>query len=296
MELIPKQINDKEALVDFIVSKLEYLVTARPTAVNMTDSAKWFTAQVKDYAQQSKFSVEEIKNSIIKEIEQMLEEDINVNKRMAKYGAEDILSHCRNSSANVLAHCNTGSLATAGYGTALGVVRYLHETQKLDHIYCTETRPYNQGARLTAYEIVHEKMPGTLICDSMAAMLMKKHKLSAVVVGADRVVANGDTANKIGTYQLAIVAKHHNVPFYVACPSTSYDDTLPDGGHIVIEERPHSEMTHVNGTRIAAPGINCWNPAFDVTPEELITGGIITEFGVFKPSELQQKIKQAKSV
>ena len=137
-----------------------------------------------------------------------------------------------------------------------GVVRYLHETQKLDHIYCTETRPYNQGARLTAYEIVHEKMPGTLICDSMAAMLMKKHKISAVVVGADRVVANGDTANKIGTYQLAIVAKHHNVPFYVACPSTSYDDTLPDGGHIVIEERPHSEMTHVNGTRIAAPGNN----------------------------------------
>jgi methylthioribose-1-phosphate isomerase len=118
-----------------------------------------------------------------------------------------------------------------------GVVRYLHENQKLDHIYCTETRPYNQGARLTAYEIVHEKMPGTLICDSMAAMLMKKHKISAVVVGADRVVANGDTANKIGTYQLAIVAKHHNVPFYVACPSSSYDDTLPDGGHIVIEER-----------------------------------------------------------
>lgn len=140
------------------------------------------------------------------------------------------------------------------YISITGVVRYINGLGRLNQIYCTETRPYNQGARLTAYEIVHDKMPGTLICDSMAAMLMKKNQISAVIVGADRVVANGDTANKIGTYQLAIVAKHHGVPFYVACPTTSYDSTLPTGDHIVIEERPHEEMVCVNGSRIAAPG------------------------------------------
>ncbi|XP_063413386.1 methylthioribose-1-phosphate isomerase-like [Mytilus trossulus] len=295
VELIPKQFSNVKELVDFVVTKLEYLVTSRPTAVNMLDAAKLYTARMTEYAKQPDLTPDVIKNKIVTEIEQMLEDDVNVNKRMGQYGGEDILSGLGNSSATILTHCNTGSLATAGYGTALGVVRYLQSKQKLDHVYCTETRPYNQGARLTAYEIVYEKMPGTLICDSMVAMLMKKNKISAVIVGADRVVANGDAANKIGTYQIAIVAKHHGVPFYVACPSTTYDDTLPDGDHIVIEERPHGEMTSVNGTRIAAPGIGCWNPAFDVTPGELITGGIITEFGVFKPSELQQKIRQAKS-
>lgn len=295
VEMIPHNFPDISTVVNYVITKLEYLVTARPTAVNMADSAKWFTARIQDLAQQPGISAAEIKNRIVKEIEGMLEKDVEVNKRLAKFGGEDIIIQNGNKLTNILTHCNTGSLATAGYGTALGVVRYLHENQKLNHVYCTETRPYNQGARLTAYEIVYEKMPGTLICDSMAAMLMKKHQISAVVVGADRVVSNGDTANKIGTYQLAVVAKYHGVPFYVACPTTSYDDSLPSGDHIVIEERPPTEMTSVNGIQIAAPGIDCWNPAFDVTPGELITGGIITEFGVFKPAELKDKIKAAKS-
>lgn len=187
---------------------------------------------------------------------------------------------------------------------------------RLEHTFCTETRPYNQGARLTAFELVYEQIPATLITDSMAAAAMAHQGVSgqwaghggagmpwasiarfvtsltllrppAVVVGADRVVANGDTANKIGTYQLAIVAKHHGVPFYVAAPSSSCDLHLETGKEIVIEERPSQELTDLNGVRIAAQGIRVWNPAFDVTPHELITGGIITELGVFAPEELR---------
>lgn len=167
------------------------------------------------------------------------------------------------------------------------MIRSLHEMGRLEHTFCTETRPYNQGARLTAFELVYEKIPATLITDSMAAAAMAHQGVSAVVVGADRVVANGDTANKIGTYQLAIVAKHHGVPFYVAAPSSSCDLRLETGKEIVIEERPSQELTDLNGVRIAAQGIRVWNPAFDVTPHELITGGIITELGVFAPEELR---------
>ena len=186
---------------------------------------------------------------------------------------------------------NTGSLATAGYGTALGVVRKLHELEKLEHCFCTETRPYNQGSRLTAYELTYEKIPSTLICDNMAACLMSRHDIGAIVVGADRVVSNGDTANKIGTYQLAILASYFNVPFYVAVPSTTVDFTMLTGDEIIIEERSHVEITHTNGVRIAADGINCWNPSFDVTPGKLITGGLITEHGVFRANELE-KLKE----
>lgn len=160
-----------------------------------------------------------------------------------------------------------------------------------EHVYCTETRPYNQGARLTAFELVHDKLPATLVLDSMVAALLRSRNVAAVVVGADRVAANGDTANKIGTYQIAVVAKHFNVPFFVAAPLTSIDLTITCGDHIIIEERPDREMTHVGEHRIAAPGISCWNPAFDVTPANLIQG-IITEKGVFTPQELAQKVKQ----
>lgn len=162
--------------------------------------------------------------------------------------------------------------------------------KRLDHVYCTETRPYNQGARLTAFELVHDKLPATLILDSMVAALLRTRNISAVIVGADRVAANGDTANKIGTYQIAVVAKHHEVPFYIAAPFTSIDLAIPCGDHIIIEERPDREMTHVGEHRIAAPGIACWNPAFDVTPANLIKG-IITEKGVFEPHELSEKVK-----
>lgn len=172
-------------------------------------------------------------------------------------------------------------------GPPAGVIRSLHNLGRLGHAFCTETRPYNQGARLTAFELVYEQIPATLIADSMAAAAMAHRGVSAVIVGADRVVANGDTANKVGTYQLAIAAKHHGIPFYVAAPSSSCDLRLETGQEIVIEERPGQELTDVNGVRIAAPGIGVWNPAFDVTPHDLITGGIITELGVFAPEELR---------
>jgi len=197
-----------------------------------------------------------------------------------------------------LTHCNTGSLATAGYGTALGVIRALYASKLLTRAYCTETRPYNQGSRLTAFELIHDEIPSTLITDSMAAALLAQEgdAIAAIVVGADRVAANGDTANKIGTYSLAILARHHGVKFLVAAPRTTIDLATNSGADIVIEEIAANEVTRIKGPRVdrdghimaekeaeiistAAEGIDVWNPAFDVTPAELIDG-VITEVGV----------------
>ena len=283
--------DDKDGasqLREFIQTKFDYLTTARPTAVNIAEAADRFTKKATDF--ESKYgpslSVSQTRDVLLKEMESILVDDINANQVMGRYGAEHILRSISDKAA-VLTHCNTGSLATGGFGTALGVVRSLHGMGKLEHVYCTETRPYNQGARLTAYELVHDKIPSTLICDSMGALLMQRRKVSAVVVGADRIVSNGDTANKIGTYQLAIAAKHHNIPFYVAAPVTTIDFELKSGEEIVIEERASNEMFCVAGQRVAAEGIGCWNPAFDVTPADLITGGIVTERGVFEARNLK---------
>jgi len=189
--------------------------------------------------------------------------------------------------ARVLTICNTGSLATTGWGTALGIIRSLHDQGRLEHAFACETRPYNQGARLTAFELVQDGIPGTLICDSMAAALMQRHGVDACVVGADRVAANGDTANKIGTYGLSVVARHHGVPFFVAVPTTSLSPKTATGADIPIEERPADELCciKINGQahRIPPEGIGVWNPAFDVTPGQLITG-LITEVGVIPRS------------
>ncbi|XP_006003718.1 methylthioribose-1-phosphate isomerase isoform X1 [Latimeria chalumnae] len=287
--------HGKEEMVKVIRDSLAYLVTARPTAVNMAKAAEELSALTSQLAEQAGATAETVKESVVAKIEAMLEKDVSDNKNIGRHGAQHILSTVKKEKVTVLTHCNTGSLATAGYGTALGVVRSLQAEGRLAHVYCTETRPYNQGARLTAYELVYEHIPSTLIADSMVSIAMKAKGISAVVVGADRVVANGDTANKIGTYQLAIAAKYHGIPFYVAAPSTSCDLTLENGEQIVIEERSHSELTDVNGMRIAAPGIAVWNPAFDVTPCDLITGGIITEFGVFSPLELRDALSKRSS-
>ncbi|OXU28807.1 hypothetical protein TSAR_005978 [Trichomalopsis sarcophagae] len=285
VEIQHKSYDDTKALLKDVKEKLEYLITARPTAVNIRLAADDFT-RLATKLSHDESSPEDMKKRIISEITSMLEKDVADNKAIGDHGAAEILkTHPNEKNLRIITHCNTGSLATAGYGTALGVIRSIHSNGKLEHAYCTETRPYNQGARLTAYELVHDKIPSTLICDDMVAALMKSKNISAVVVGADRVVANGDTANKIGTYQIAVLAKHHNVPFYVAAPFTTIDFSIPTGEGIKIEERPANELTHVNGTRIAAEGINVWNPAFDVTPAELITG-IVTEKGVYKPAEL----------
>ncbi|XP_039573158.1 methylthioribose-1-phosphate isomerase [Passer montanus] len=173
-----------------------------------------------------------------------------------------------------------------------GVVRALHERGSLSRVFCTETRPYNQGSRLSALELRHDGIPVTLIADSAAAAAMREHRVHAVVVGADRVAANGDVANKIGTFQLALAARHLRVPFYVAAPSSTCDPALASGGLIPIEERPGSELTQLGGVLLAEPDVDVWNPAFDVTPHELITGGIITEWGVFAPSQVCREVAE----
>ena len=188
-------------------------------------------------------SVSSVCDGVISLAEKMLEDDVATNQSIGLHGANKILDIVNRDKIRVLTICNTGTLATAGYGTALGVVRALHSLGKLEHVYACETRPYNQGARLTAFEIVQDQLPGTLIADSMASALMAVKGVDCVVVGADRVAANGDTANKIGTYQLAIAAKHHGIPFFAAVPTTTLDLSISSGSLIHIEERPADELT-----------------------------------------------------
>ena len=185
-------------------------------------------------------------------------------------------------SGNVLTHCNAGALATVGYGTALGVIRAAVEEGKRIHVYADETRPRLQGMKLTAWELLRDNIPVTVIADNMAGMLMRQGKINCVIVGADRIAANGDTANKIGTYSLAVLAKHHNIPFYVAAPFSTIDGKLASGAQIPIEERETVELTHIEGIRIAPEGVTVLNPAFDVTPGDLITA-FITERGIIEP-------------
>ncbi|XP_078285360.1 methylthioribose-1-phosphate isomerase [Rhinoraja longicauda] len=288
VELHHREDVDKEALASFALESLDYLVTARPTAVNMARAAQDLTQFIQLELKRPDSTADDFKENLICRIELMLEKDISDNHSIGSHGAQHILSAATTDKVTILTHCNTGSLATAGYGTALGVIRSLWALGRLEHVYFTETRPYNQGARLTAYELTYEQIPATLITDSMAALAMKKKHITAVVVGADRVAANGDTANKVGTYQLAIVALHHHIPFYVAAPSQSCDLSLDSGEHIPLEERPANELTHINGVQVAAPGVGVWNPAFDITPHSLITGAIITEFGAHRPQDLQK--------
>ena len=237
-------------------SGFEVLAKSRPTAVNLF----WALERMKK-AKDLKAEAEAIFN-----------EDLAANRAMGKLGAELIPYRAR-----VMTHCNTGALATAGYGTALGVIR--SSKSKNISVIANETRPYLQGARLTAYELVQEGIPCTLITDSMAGHLMSKGEVDVIVVGADRIAANGDVANKIGTYPLAVLADRHGIPFYVAAPISTFDPKIPDGSHIQIEERPADEVTGYRDRRWAPHGVAVRNPAFDVTPAELITG-IITERGV----------------
>ncbi|KAH0378021.1 Methylthioribose-1-phosphate isomerase, partial [Aureobasidium melanogenum] len=284
----------------FIKEKLEYLVTSRPTAVNLADAARKLQKIVQSAARAQDASGPSVKDAYVKAAEQMLVDDVSDNKAIGEHGADWILKNAAGGKdqVSILTHCNTGSLATAGYGTALGVIRSVHARGSLKRAFCSETRPYNQGSRLTAFELVHDKIPATLVTDSMAAALLRlkgpTENIAAIVVGADRVAANGDTANKIGTYSLAILAKHHGVKFLVAAPRTTIDLETKSGADVVIEERAGKEMTMIKGpcvkgasldlkqietVSIAANGIDVWNPAFDVTPAELIDG-VVTEKGV----------------
>ncbi len=218
-----------------------------------------------------------LRESLIAEAVRICEEDIAVNHRLGTNG-QDLIPD----GARILTHCNAGALATAGYGTALGVIRAARENGKKLHVYADETRPVLQGARLTAWELVREGIPCTLIADNMAGFLMRQEKIDLVIVGADRIAGNGDTANKIGTYGLAVLARAHGIPFYVAAPLSTIDPALPDGRAIPIEERNPDEVTHCGGVRTAPDGVLVWNPAFDVTPNGLIAA-IVTEAGVIRP-------------
>ena len=204
-------------------------------------------------------------------------EDIQMNTSLGKAGAELVPDR-----ASILTHCNAGALATGGYGTALGVIRAAHAQDKVSMVYADETRPLLQGARLTAYELVQDQIPVTLICDDMAGYLMAQGKVDLVIVGCDRMAANGDFANKIGTYSLAILAKHHNIPFYTALPSSTIDMSIPDGSHIPVEQRDGDEVACFAGVRTGPAGVRTWNPSFDVTPHQLLTAAI-TERGVLYP-------------
>jgi methylthioribose-1-phosphate isomerase len=248
----------------------------RPTAVNLfwaIDRMKRsFAAGV-----QAGESVDELKARLEREAIAIHDEDFESCRAMGKWGAEVVPANAR-----ILTHCNAGALATAGYGTALGVIRAAAEQGKVVQVFADETRPFLQGARLTAWELIRDHVPTTIITESMAGPLMRRGEVDFVVVGADRIAANGDFANKVGTYTVAMMAEAHGVPFYVAAPLSTIDLATPDGDAIPIEQRNAREITHVGSVQIAPEGAGVWNPAFDVTPHRLVTG-IITERGIARP-------------
>lgn len=266
-------VKRKRALKDELSEAYKILGATRPTAVNLFHALD----RMKDvFSRVSDRSPEEVLFRLEKEAMDILEEDIKANKAIGKHGVKLVKR-----GNSILTHCNAGSLATGGYGTALGVVRMAMERGKKIHVYVDETRPFLQGARLTAWELQKDRIPFTLITDNMAGFLFSKNSIDMVVVGADRVAANGDVANKIGTYSLAVLAKQHKVPFYVAAPISTIDKSVRNGKGIPIEERDSSEVTNLMGTRIAPTGIEVFNPSFDVTPAKFISA-IITEKGIIK--------------
>ena len=247
------------------------IAETRPTAVNLF----WAIRRMREkFDELRSLPVERIKTELVAEAQRMHVEDIAANEAMGRHGAVLLPN-----SGGVLTHCNAGALATAGYGTALGVIRAAVESGKKLHVFADETRPFLQGSRLTAWELMKDGIPTTVIADNMAGAMMRQGKIDAVVVGADRVAANGDVANKIGTYTVAVLAKEHGIPFYVAAPTSTVDLKTPDGSKIPIEQRAATEVTHLAGKQIAPDAVRVENPAFDVTPSKYVAA-IITERGV----------------
>ena len=269
--------DDRADLQNFAAIRDE-LIAARPTAVNLAWAASRLYAKAEAMVGQS---AEEIAAALEVLAQKIYADDIACNKKMGEYGAELLPPHTR-----ILTHCNAGALATCGWGTALGVIRAAHAQGKIDMVYADETRPLLQGARLTVWELMQDNIPVTVITDNMAAWTMKQKGINAVVTGADRIALNGDTANKIGTYGVALAAKHHGIPFYIAAPVSTFDFNIATGADIPIEERSADEVRRLQGVVTAPQDAPAYNPAFDVTPAELIAG-IITEYGVIKPPYLE---------
>jgi methylthioribose-1-phosphate isomerase len=246
----------------------------RPTAVNLF----WAIRRMQEKFERLRVRpIAHIKQALIEEAQRMHAEDIAANQAMGRHGAALMPA-----SGGVLTHCNAGALATAGYGTALGVIRAAVEQGKKIHVYADETRPFLQGSRLTAWELMKDGIPTTVISDNMAGAIMRQGKIKAIVVGADRIAANGDVANKIGTYTVAVLAKEHGIPFYVAAPISTVDLACPSGSQIPIEQRNAKEMTHIAGKQMVPDGVAIENPAFDVTPAPYVAA-IVTEKGIARP-------------
>jgi methylthioribose-1-phosphate isomerase len=263
-----------EELAEHMEAVKNRLAESRPTAVNLF----WALERMERlFAGLSSLNPEELIKALEREAIVISREDILTNRSIGKNGSAVVRD-----GDGILTHCNAGALATVDYGTALGVIRSAVEMGKRVRVYADETRPYLQGARLTSWELMKSCIDVTLICDNMAGWVMKKGYVNLVVVGADRIAANGDSANKIGTYSLAILAQNHGIPFYIAAPLSTVDLSCSDGEKIPIEERSHREITHIGESQIAPDGVKCYNPAFDVTPWNLITG-IITEKGIARP-------------
>ncbi len=267
---------DAEAVRQGVIDASTSLRTSRPTAVNLFWALNRIEKVVSDKVAKG-LEAGALLDRVLKEASRIAEDDRTICRDIGRHGAELLKD-----GNGVLTHCNAGGLATADYGTALAVVFAAHENGKSIHVIADETRPLLQGARLTAWELQRRGVPVTLICDNMAAQVMKEGKVQAVIVGADRIAANGDTANKIGTYGVALLAKAHGIPFYVAAPVSTFDLETADGSAIPIEQRDSREVTHGFGRQTAPDGINVYNPAFDVTPADLIAG-IVTERGVIRP-------------
>jgi methylthioribose-1-phosphate isomerase len=267
---------DRETVRRALGEATAYLRTSRPTAVNLFWALDRMDAAAESAVAGSSDG-RALLDSLLAEAHSIADEDRAMCRAIGRHGAELVAS-----GEGILTHCNAGGLATSDYGTALAVIFSAHEQGKKLRVFADETRPLLQGARLTAWELKRRGVPVTLICDSMAAQVMKEGKVQMVVVGADRIAANGDTANKIGTYGVALLARAHGIPFYVAAPSTTFDLTIPDGTAIPIEQRESREVTHGFGRQTAPAGVDVYNPAFDVTPAHLIAG-IISEKGVIRP-------------
>ena len=270
--------RDKDGFFVELHRAADELKGTRPTAVNLF----WAVDRMVDKAEENREkSIPDLQRILEQEANDMAEEDIRINRKIGANG-QALLSD----EEVVLTHCNAGALATVDYGTALGVIRAARENGKKISVYADETRPYLQGARLTAWELMQSDIPVTLITDNMAGYFMKKSVITAVIVGADRIAANGDTANKIGTYGVAVLAKENHIPFYVAAPVSTLDFSIATGDGIPIEEREEREVTYIGETRIAPEGVKVANPAFDITPAKYITA-IITERGAVPPSDLK---------
>ncbi|AFM01541.1 MULTISPECIES: S-methyl-5-thioribose-1-phosphate isomerase [Desulfitobacterium] len=264
--------GEPEGLQSHMEKVQHRLAGTRPTAVNLFWALRRMEDRLRD--QHGVKELSEIRKALVGEAESIAEDDRRVNRLIGEHGNTIVTAE-----ASILTHCNAGALATVEYGTALGVIRAAQQAGKKVHVYAGETRPFLQGARLTAFELMNDQIPVTLIADNMAGFLMQQGKIDLVIVGADRIAANGDTANKIGTYSLAVLAHAHGIPFYVAAPTSTIDLKVPGGQDIPIEERHPKELREVFGVQVAPMEVPVYNPAFDVTPSKLITG-IITEKGI----------------